>query len=145
MRFLKVFTVLFLGAMLASCCACKKYQKKYGKPLVGTEWVLSQYEGRTFTSNDNYFFVLDKDGRVSGKGDCNRIMGNYKDYEGQLAIEIVGSTKAFCQNQQMEDQFIKMLQSIDSYKLDGPNLLLTSNGELKAIFEAAPSPQPEKK
>ena len=56
----------------AGCCPCKKYQKKYGKPLQETEWKMVQFNGRTFDAQDGYTVVFGKDNRLSGVGDCNR-------------------------------------------------------------------------
>lgn len=130
--------VLVIVAMLTGCCACKKYQKKYGKPLQGTVWVLTQFEGQEFKegTTDRYCFTLEADNRMHGRGDCNSIMGGYTAYDdGYIKFDKMASTRAFCQNQTMEDQFIKLLSSAESYKMDGPMLMLFSDSKLVAIFK----------
>ena len=37
-----------------------------------------------------------------------------------------------------EDAFTKMLESVTHYDMDGPMLLLLSDGELRAVFQARP-------
>lgn len=37
--------LLLLLAAASACCPCRKYQKLYGAPLVGTRWLLIQLDG----------------------------------------------------------------------------------------------------
>ena len=121
----------------AGCCPCKKYQKKYGKPLQETEWKMVQFNGRTFDAQDGYTVVFGKDNRLSGVGDCNRLMGSYTaDNDGVMKISQVASTRMMCPDQGQQNSFMQMLGSVDSYQMDGPLLILFSNGEMKAVFEA---------
>lgn len=130
--------VVIIVAMLTGCCACKRYQKKYGKPLQGTVWVLTQFEGQEFKdgSEDRYCFTLEADNRMHGRGDCNSIMGGYTAYDdGYIKFDKMASTRAFCQNQTMEDKFIQLLTSAESYKMDGPMLMLFADSKLVAMFQ----------
>lgn len=133
----RILLITIIAALISSCCPCKKYQKKYGKPLVQTNWVLIQLEGRAFAANGNYSLVFDSENKVSGVGDCNKIMGGYtEDNTGAMKFSQMSATRKMCPNQQGEDAFMKMLETIDSYKLDGNLLMLFAKGEMLAIFEA---------
>ncbi len=137
MKGLHVMMVAVAAILLSGCCACKKYQKKYGKPLEQTEWTLIQVEGKSFDAGDKYQIVFGKDKRISGVGDCNRLMGGYTaDDDGHMKIEQLAATRMMCPDQEMEDKFVKILTEIDTYKLDGKMLLLLRDGELLAVFEA---------
>lgn len=127
-----------LAAFVATgCCPCRKYQKKYGKPLQETQWKMVQFNGRTFDAKEGYSLVFGKDNRLSGVGDCNRLTGSYtENNDGVMKITQVAATRMMCPNQTQEDAFLKMLSEVDSYQLDGPLLLLFTNGEMKAVFEA---------
>lgn len=133
----KILLVAVIATLIAGCCPCKKYQKKYGRPLKETNWTLIQLEGRPFAAGENYSIMFSKDDRISGVGDCNRLMGGYQENgDGVMEIKQLASTRMMCQNQAGENQFMEMLQSIDSYKLDGKLLMLFKKGEMVAVFEA---------
>ena len=43
-----------------------------------------------------------------------------------------------CPGMDEEGAFTKMLESVTHYDMDGPMLLLLSDGELRAVFQARP-------
>lgn len=65
--------------LVASCCPCRKHRKGDSKPFVGTEWQLVQLNGRAVpVEGDLFTVVFGEDGRLSGLGACNRLMGSYE-------------------------------------------------------------------
>ena len=48
------------------------------------------------------------------------------------------STPIILTGMEQEDAFTKALESTTHYDMDGPMLLLLSNGELRAVFQAKP-------
>jgi len=63
-------------------------------------------------------------------------------YEGKTQMEVaqeIASTRAFCPDQAQEDRFIKELDRIDSYRIDGDLLMLMRDGELLMVMQAQPS------
>ena len=131
----------------AGCCRCKMIQRKYGKPLEETEWQLVQCEGHDVTPSEKFTLVFAKDGVVSGLAECNRLTGRYKENEaGKMQIMQVGSTRMMCQDMQMEQRFLTVLQNVTDYKMDGPMLMLICDGEMSLIFQAKDSePVPSRK
>lgn len=126
-------------ALTAGCCNCRSYQKKTRRPLEGTEWQLIQLDGRSVKAAPETFVLKLENGSVSGAGACNRLMGSYKTGERRaLKIGPVASTKMACPNLDQEQQFLRALESTTHYDMDGPMLLLLSNGELHAVFQALP-------
>ena len=126
-------------ALAAGCCNCRSYQKKTRRPLVGTEWQLLQRGGRSVKADPGpYTLTLDAEGnRLSGVGACNRLMGSYSTGERRaLKIGPLASTKMACPNLDQEQQFLRAIESTTHYDMDGPMLLLLSNGELRAVFQA---------
>lgn len=82
---------------------------------------------------------LAEENRIAGIGACNRIMGRYEATEkGALKIGPLASTMMVCPGMEQEDAFTKALESTTHYDMDGPMLLLLSNGELRAVFQAKP-------
>lgn len=137
MKTVKCLTVMLLACLMAGCCACRKYQKKEGRPLVGTTWKMIQQEGRGVLAEDGYTLRFEADGRFSGMGNCNRLMGSYDATpEGKITILPAGTTRMACPDPAGENRYIDMLRDATVYQLDGPMLYLFENGELKAVFEA---------
>ncbi|WP_290541307.1 META domain-containing protein [Alistipes sp.] len=138
---LKIAIVAVVAAFMAGCCNCRSYQKKTRRPLAETEWQLIQLGGKTIKPQEGKFTVtlLAEGNRVTGTGACNNLTGSYKtDGKRTLKIESLGSTKMACPDGETEDAFIQMLESVTHYDMDGPMLLLLSDGKLRAVFQAKP-------
>ncbi|MCX4262995.1 MAG: META domain-containing protein [Alistipes sp.] len=135
------FLIMFAAALVAitGCCNCTSRSREV-KPLVGTDWHLVQIMGRDVQKPaDSYTITFGQDGRLNGVGDCNRLMSEYKtDDSRKLTFEYPASTRMMCPDQASEDEFLQMLSRVTHYEMDGEQMLLLSNGELLAIFEALP-------
>ena len=138
---LKIAIVAVAAAFMAGCCNCRSYQKKTRRPLAGTEWQLIQLGGKAVKPEEGKFTVtlLAEENRFAGVGACNRLMGKYETTDkGALRIGPIASTMMACPGMDEEDAFTKMLESVTHYDMDGPMLLLLSDGELRAVFQARP-------
>jgi putative lipoprotein len=121
----------------AGCCNCGKISSRTGS-LTGSPWQLVQIDGRTFAAAaESYTLNFAADNNVSGKGDCNRLSGTYaSDREkGTLSFGPLVATRMMCPDQASENAFIKALDTIDSYKIDGRMLVLFADGEQKMMLE----------
>ena len=108
---------------------------------MGTEWQLIQLGGETVKPEKGKFtLTLLADGnRLTGVGACNRLMGSYKtDDKRTLKLGPIASTMMACPGMERESAFTQALEATTHYDMDGPMLLLLSNGELKAVFQAKP-------
>ena len=140
---LRMAVVTVLSILMVGCCHCRSYQKKTRRPLVGTEWQLIQLGGETIQPQEGSFTVtLSADnGQITGVGACNRLSGPYKsDEKRSLKIGPLASTRMACPDLKREQAFIQALESATHYDMDGPMLLILSNGELRAVFQAIPAP-----
>lgn len=138
---LRMAVVTVLSILMVGCCHCRSYQKKTRRPLVGTEWQLIQLGGETIQPQEGSFTVtLSADnGQITGVGACNRLSGPYKsDEKRSLKIGPLASTRMACHDLKREQAFIQALESATHYDMDGPMLLILSNGELRAVFQAKP-------
>lgn len=138
---LRMAVVTVLSILMVGCCHCRSYQKKTRRPLVGTEWQLIQLGGETIQPQEGSFTVtLSADnGQITGVGACNRLSGPYKsDEKRSLKIGPLASTRMACPDLKHEQAFIQALESATHYDMDGPMLLILSNGELRAVFQAKP-------
>ncbi len=142
MKFLlRIAVVAGLAALTAGCCNCRSYQKKTRRPLVGTEWQLIQLGGETIQPREGSFTITlsAENGQLSGVGACNRLSGTYKsDEKRSLKIGPLAATRMACPDLKREQAFIEALESATHYDMDGPMLLILSDGELRAVFQAIP-------
>ena len=140
---LRVAVVAGLAILMTGCCHCRSYQKKTRRPLTGTEWQLIQLGGETLQPREGSFTITlsAEEGQLSGVGSCNHISGPYKsDERRSLKIGPLASTRMACPNPKHEAAFLEALESATHYDMDGPMLLILSNGELRAVFQAVPAP-----
>lgn len=136
---LRLSIIALLAAITTGCCACRSYQKNTRRPLVGTEWQLVQLNGKSITPEADKFNItlLAADHRLSGVGACNRLMGSYEEGEKRaLKIGPMASTMMACPGMDLEREFTAALESTTHYDMDGPMLILLSNGEMRAVFQA---------
>lgn len=135
----RISTLLLLAAAIAGCCNCRSIQRKTQKPLVGTEWQLVRLGGRTMQPEaEQYTILLSEEGnRLTGVGDCNRIMATYHlGEERALTIGQAATTRMMCPDAATEQAFLGALEATTHYDMDGPTLMLFAKGELLAVFQA---------
>lgn len=138
---LKTTIAILIAALVAGCCNCRSYQKKNRRPLVETEWQLIQLGGQSIKPQEGRFSLtfLYEGNRIAGVGACNRLMGSYQATEkGAIKIGPLASTMMACPGMDQEQAFTAALEAATHYEMDGPMLLLLSNGDLKALFQAKP-------
>ena len=125
----------------AGCCNCRSYQKKTRRPLAGTEWQLVQLYGEKVAAGEECFTLVfgPEERTVSGRGACYRLTGSYALGERRaLKIGPLGTTRMWCPDVDREARFVEAVESATHYEMDGPMLLLLSDGKLNAIFQARP-------
>ena len=121
--------LLLLLAAASACCPCRKYQKLYGAPLVGTRWLLIQLDGEEVANSDGRFSLRFEDAkRLSGRG-------------GHLRVGPIASTRMTCPEAQRERAFFAMLRSAVRYELDAKMLILSDSIGVRAVFQAAEEDQ----
>lgn len=138
-QFIKSVLLFGSAVFLAGCCACRSFQTKTRRPLVGTEWQLIQLGGRNIRAEAGKFVVrFAGDGTVSGTGACNVLSGPYETRrDNELKIGPLASTLRACPDgMDTEAALAGALEAADRYDMDGPMLLLLSDGELQAVFQA---------
>lgn len=136
---LKIAALAAIAALVAGCCNCRSYQKKNRRPLEQTQWQLVQLGGQSITPQEGKFTLtfLAEDKRLTGVGACNRITGSYETGEkGALKIGQMASTRMACPDMEQELSFMKAVESTTHYEMDGSMLMLLSNGDLQAVFQA---------
>ena len=133
---ISILVVAVVAVAMVGCCACRK--GKNNKPLTGTEWQLERMMGQEVDIDaDQFVFVFSNDGRFSGVGACNRMMGDYSITDkGAIKFGALAGTRMMCPKAHLEAEFIKIISQATHYEIDGDLLLILSNGELQAVFRA---------
>lgn len=128
--------------LVGACCGCRS-SKTPAHTLTSDSWQLVELGGGeklASSGDDSYTITFDAaESRVFGCGDCNRYFGGYKEVDNRgLEMSAMGSTRMMCPNQEAEDKFFDMLSQVDSYTVDGDNLMLQKGSDVVAVFEAIP-------
>jgi heat shock protein HslJ len=100
-----------------------------GLDIVGVVWkwerFLESNDNTVIVPNpDSYTLEFLPDGQVQILADCNRVGGSYTVSGSLLTIELGPSTKAACPPGSLSDEYLRLLQDVNSYMVDGDNLAL---------------------
>ena len=133
---ISILVVAVVAVAMVGCCACRK--GKNNKPLTGTEWQLERMMGQEVDIDaDQFVFVFSNDGRFSGVGACNRMMGDYSITDkGAIKFGALAGTRMMCPKAHLEAEFTKIISQATHYEIDGDLLLILSDGELQAVLRA---------
>jgi len=104
-------------------------------------WELKELNGTTIEeARRGQFFLLftpGQVGRVSGKGGCNRISGNFELLENRgLKFGAIASTKMACPDMEQEAIFLKSLPEVNQWKIVNNVLYLQKDGSNLALFQS---------
>ncbi len=136
MRIILFFAVLIAAVFLgAGCCA-------QGGKIAAEGWQLDKESlagaGKNWQKPEREItFVIDTKGKFYGCAGVNRYFGTAKldEEKGTLKFGNVGATMMAGPGGEYERAFLKMLNSVDSYKVCGDDLYLMSSGKAVAGFD----------
>ena len=131
------------AALLVTMAACGSAAQD--KTLEGTTWKLAQMGSipATAINQEADFFTLEfnaADTMVAGRTNCNRFFGKYELKGQKLEFENLDMTRMACPEMQYEDAFVKMLDEVDSYAIEGSELKFYDDKKVVAEFRAVPAP-----
>ncbi|MBV2196597.1 MAG: META domain-containing protein [Flavobacterium sp.] len=98
--------------------------------IKNSKWRLVKLNGKTIQKNTDtkkeFGINFNTDGRFSAFAGCNNMMGSYKLKEEVSRIEFskVASTMMACEDMVTEQEFAKVLETVDNYNFDGKTLKL---------------------
>ena len=73
---------------------------------------------------ENYMLILQPDGTLDIKADCNVVGGSYTLEGDSLTIGLGPSTMAYCGEQSLDLQYLELLSNVDGYTIKGDQLVL---------------------
>lgn len=137
------FASLALGATLA-LAACAPSSPATPAPeaqkpmdLVGTEWLLEDNGGRGVLDNVQATLGFLPDGRVAGRGSCNRFTGSVTIEGARLSFTPLATTMMACPPAVMEQErtYLAALQAADRFEVsgEGPWLYIHGPGSTKPL------------
>jgi heat shock protein HslJ len=131
--------IVLLLALFSFASACSN--QTAGKNVMDTTWqwaslVETEPASQSVVPNpENYTLILQTDGNLSIKADCNMVGGTYILDGNALTIELGASTMAFCGEQSLDQLFLEMLNRVESYTIENDQLvLILENGTGKMTF-----------
>jgi heat shock protein HslJ len=97
--------------------------------LAGTAWSwtntqMNDGEVVAPAQADQFQVVFNADGTVAATTDCNTFRGRYEVTDNQITIELPISTRMACPEGSQQDAYIERLTSVQSYLMDGSDLIL---------------------
>jgi heat shock protein HslJ len=129
--------IMFSISVMALACAPKvtntnppaqvNQDMNQGTSLVGIYWKLIELNGKTITETNPKiagFILLKADGTMTASAGCNSLMGKYE-LKNVMGIQFnpnMATTLMACPDQKKEDNFKKMLASVDNYAVAGDTL-----------------------
>lgn len=103
-------------------------------------WTLTEMGERSFPTGAPYLEFNVKQGRFSGSGGCNRILGGYRVDAAELRFTPVASTRRACRDreaQQVEASFLKALEATTRFEVQGDVVRLYASDSPVLIFKAS--------
>jgi len=90
------------------------------------QWVstITPVEKITVTDPERYTIMLTEDGKLQARFDCNRGGGEYEISEGKLSFGPLMSTRMACPEDSLDGPFMRDLQRVASFFLQGGLLYL---------------------
>lgn len=105
--------------------------------IEGIEWKLESLKGSPVALKSGTSITLSFDGstaKISGTGVCNKYFGGYTKTDETLIFSGIGSTKMMCDDNLNESDYFSALGSVDSYKISGSKLSLSSGSKVVLVF-----------
>jgi len=125
--------------LLLSMQSVSNAQEKGNLPLTDTEWLLTNLNEKVINKNEeglSSFIVFSADNTFKGFAGCNKFQGLYKIENGKLNLDKIGATKMECEQSNNEEEFLKALNKIVSFRIVKNQLMLKDKSKAIAVFES---------
>lgn len=110
--------------------------------LTDNTWNLQELNGKSIdidTSFNGFPHITFEatENKIVGNAGCNRFFGTYETGENNgLSLSQMGATMMACPNLDLEQEFLKALEGVKSFQIEGKNMsLLNSENQVIAKFE----------
>lgn len=106
--------------------------------LAGNQWIIEAFNSpqRAVDFKNCYFTIDEKTASFYGSDGCNSFGGKVKIDGNKISFTEIMSTLKACENMQQGEVFLKNLEEIDSYKIEGGELFLYKKDVLIMTMES---------
>jgi heat shock protein HslJ len=120
--FIMLSLVIMASLIFAGCQGA-------GSKITDTVWEWEKFQSMDDSEvivddPENYTLILNKDGSVSIKADCNAVLGEYTIEDASLKITLGPTTLAFCGEDSLDTQYLGYLENVATYVLEDGKLYL---------------------
>lgn len=132
---MKKWLFVFVAAgSVFSCCQVNKEPN----PELNNLWVLKemdQFTAMVDTLPEKPSVELNlSEGKYYGFTGCNRLNGGTHATADSIRFSDGPMTRAFCNDQGLEQQFVQLLLGVQTYRLESEVLTLMSENQMKMVF-----------
>lgn len=139
-----IFAAIALGVIATSCCVpCGKSSPKIGD-LEQSTWTLIEMNNTPVENSPITLHFNAADKMVNGTAPCNNFFGGYhlltpkKGAKENIKFSNMGATMKYCPDMDLEQQFTRILPTINRVKIEGEHLLMINSGDsLMAVLVRA--------
>ena len=130
----KVLLIIFALFLIVACSQTKKLRMGV-KEFQNTDWVLEEIDGSPVTDRVQSTIRFQANERIVGWGGCNRYFANFRSGSKFFEVGPIGSTRRVCPQlvMEQEERFFAALQKARSIRMEGPNLVIDSEGTEKPL------------
>ncbi|MGR8932334.1 MAG: META domain-containing protein [Gammaproteobacteria bacterium] len=130
---MKHLFVLGIISLMVSACASSDHSTSVVRShdlhaVIGKTWqwqgTVTPVEKINVKQPERYTLRFDEKGRLQARFDCNRGGGSYQISESKVSFGPLMSTRMACPNDSLDDIYIKQLQDVNSFFLEGDSLYL---------------------
>lgn len=134
-------SALMVGIALQSCKSTSKVVPPSGNPPldISGSWVLTTFDGQpaldVFKTKLPVLHIDQYDKTVSGNSGCNSISGTFTFENGVFTASRLASTLMACLEQNLEDEYVKMLEQGSIVKINNGVMSFIQDGKTIAKFQ----------
>ena len=139
-KFIAAASTLIMGTMLLAACGSSDSSDDF----VGVTWEWKSLAETAPASRSvvpepqNYDILFTDEDLYDATADCNMVGGSYERSGDDLTLSAGPSTRAFCGEESLSEQYIALLLEVDGFRLDDGELVLTYGGGAGEMTFAEP-------
>ena len=118
------FSLILSAAVLVFCLNACGNAKKNSAQLADKYWKLTELNGAPVeegqSAKEPHIILDNQNLRLSGNAGCNVITGAYQlTKPGKITFLPIAATQMMCLNMEIENQFLKIFESVEGYTING--------------------------
>lgn len=127
----KIISLFSFAILLFSCNSTKNVKTEKSSEITEKYWKLIEINGQkvtaeNFAAKEPHLILKKEENRVNGNGGCNSFFGTYELQANvnRISFSKIGSTRMACLKPTVENDFFKVLETVDNYTIKNDTLQL---------------------